>query len=87
MKNEEWPGQANAKLRMQKSRVKPRNATAKPPQSHLIARGLRPQSHPQGTLTRIFHKGIEQRSGEGVRRLDITEPNESTTRRFFYDRL
>ena len=38
-------------------------------------------------LARIFHKGIEQRSGEGVRRLDITEPNESTTRRFFYDRL
>jgi hypothetical protein len=38
-------------------------------------------------LARIFHKGIEQRSGEGVRRLDIIEPNESTTRRFFYDRL
>jgi hypothetical protein len=40
-----------------------------------------------GALARIFHKGIEQRSGEGVRRLDITKPNESTTHRFFYYRL
>src|ERR1039457_836279 len=30
---------------------------------------------------------IEQRGGEGVRKLGITEPNESTPRRFFYDRL
>ncbi len=48
---------------------------------------LNPQPSTTFLLARIFHKGIEQRSGEGVRRLDITEPNESTTRRFFYDRL
>jgi len=33
-------------------RVKPRNAAAKPPQSHLIARGLQPQSQPQATFMR-----------------------------------
>ena len=38
-------------------------------------------------LTWIFHRGIEQRSGEGVRRLDITQPNENATHRFFCDRL
>ena len=38
-------------------------------------------------LARIFHSGIEQRSGEGVKRLDITQPNENATHRFFYDRL
>ena len=37
-------------------------------------------------LTRIFHSGIEQRSGESVRRLDITQPNENATHRFFDDR-
>jgi H+-transporting ATPase len=38
-------------------------------------------------LARTFHRWIEQRSGEGVRRLDITQPNENATRRFFFDRL
>jgi hypothetical protein len=38
-------------------------------------------------LARIFHSGIEQRSGEGVRRLDITQPNENAHHRFFWDRL
>jgi hypothetical protein len=38
-------------------------------------------------LARIFHSGIEQRSGESVRRLDITQPNENATHRFLYDRL
>jgi hypothetical protein len=38
-------------------------------------------------LARIFHNWIEQRSGEGVRRLENTEPNENATRRFFCDRL
>ena len=38
-------------------------------------------------LTRIFHSGIEQRSGESVRRLDITQPNENAIHRFFDDRL
>jgi hypothetical protein len=38
-------------------------------------------------LARIFHREIEQRSGERVRRLDITQPNENATRRFFFDRL
>ncbi len=38
-------------------------------------------------LARIFHRRIEQRSGESVRRLDITQPNENATHRFFYDRL
>ena len=39
------------------------------------------------SLARIIHSWIEQRSGEGVRRLDNIEPNENTTRRFFYNRL
>jgi hypothetical protein len=39
------------------------------------------------SLTRIFHSRIEQRSGEGVKRVDITQPNENTTHRFFCDRL
>jgi ribose 1,5-bisphosphokinase PhnN len=34
-------------------------------------------------LARIVHKGIEQRSGESVRRLEITQPNENTAHRFF----
>lgn len=38
-------------------------------------------------LARIFHRGIEQRSGERVRRLEITQPNENTTHRFLDDRL
>ena len=38
-------------------------------------------------LARIFHRGIEQRSGERVRRLEITQPNEIATHRFFNDRL
>jgi hypothetical protein len=38
-------------------------------------------------LARIFHKGIEQRSGERVRRLEITQPNEYATHRFFDYRL
>jgi len=38
-------------------------------------------------LARIFHSEIEQRSGESVRRLDITQPNENATHRFLYDRL
>jgi hypothetical protein len=38
-------------------------------------------------LARIFHSGIEQRSGEGVKRLDITQPNENTAHRFFWNRL
>jgi transposase-like protein len=45
-------------------------------------------TEPQGIgLARIFHSGIEQRSGGGVRRLDFTEPNETATHRFFGDRL
>ena len=39
------------------------------------------------SLARIVHRGIEQRSGEGVRRLEITQPNEYATHRFFEDRL
>src|SRR5450756_1818937 len=35
------------------------------------------------SLARIYHDRIEQRSGESVRRLDITQPNENATRRFF----
>jgi hypothetical protein len=35
----------------------------------------------------IYHDCVEQRSGESVRRLDITQPNENATRRFFCDRL
>jgi len=38
-------------------------------------------------LARIIHRGIEQRSGERVRRLEITQPNEHATHRFFDDRL
>jgi len=38
-------------------------------------------------LAWIFHKGIEQRSGERVRRLEIIEPNENATHRFFDYRL
>lgn len=38
-------------------------------------------------LARIFHSWIEQRGGEGVRRLEITKPNDNTTRRLFLDRL
>jgi hypothetical protein len=34
-------------------------------------------------LARKIHSWIEQRSGEGVRRLENTEPNENATRRFF----
>jgi hypothetical protein len=38
-------------------------------------------------LARIFHSGIEQRSGESVRRLEITQPNEDATRRLYCNRL
>jgi len=38
-------------------------------------------------LAVILHRGIEQRSGERVRRLVNTEPNETATHRFFHDRL
>jgi Ku protein len=38
-------------------------------------------------LARKSHNWIEQRSGESVRRLEITQPNESATHRFFEDRL
>lgn len=38
-------------------------------------------------LTRIFHRKVKQRSGERVKRLDITQPNENTAHRFFWDRL
>ena len=37
----------------------------------------------RGFLARKTHNWIEQRSGEGVRRLENTEPNESATHRFF----
>ena len=40
-----------------------------------------------GHLAWIYHDWVEQRSGESVRRLDITQPNENATRRFFCDRL
>ena len=40
-----------------------------------------------GHLARIFHSGIEQRSGESVRRLDIIQPNENATRPFSKNRL
>jgi len=43
--------------------------------------------HRWDKLTRIFHSWIEQRSGEGVKRVDITHPNENTAHRFFCDRL
>jgi hypothetical protein len=39
------------------------------------------------TLAVIFHGGVEQRSGERVRRLVNIEPNETATHRFFDDRL
>jgi hypothetical protein len=39
------------------------------------------------TLARIFHSCIEERSGSGVTRLVIIEPNETTHHRFFFDRL
>ncbi|MDE3098491.1 MAG: hypothetical protein KGJ88_03380 [Verrucomicrobiota bacterium] len=39
------------------------------------------------SLARIFHSRIEQRSGESVRRLEITEPNENATHRFLCHRL
>jgi hypothetical protein len=39
------------------------------------------------SLARIFHRGVEQRSGEGVRRLVNTEPYANATHRFFNDRL
>lgn len=38
-------------------------------------------------LTRKFHVKIEQRSGERVRRLENTRPNDDDTHRFFCDRL
>jgi len=38
-------------------------------------------------LARIFHTQIKQRSSEWVKRLEMIEPNESTTHRFFKDRL
>jgi hypothetical protein len=34
-----------------------------------------------------FHSGIEPRSGENVRRLEITQPNENAIQHFFCDRL
>ena len=42
---------------------------------------------PLADLAWIYHDCVEQRSGESVRRLDITQPNENATRRFFCDRL
>jgi multidrug efflux system outer membrane protein len=47
----------------------------------------RVRSQNRQALARIFHSRIEQRSGESVRRLDITQPNENATHRFFDDRL
>jgi len=38
-------------------------------------------------LARIFHIGINQRSGESVQRLEIIKPNENARHRFFDDRL
>jgi hypothetical protein len=38
-------------------------------------------------LAVIFHGGVEQRSGERVRRLVNIEPNETATHRFFEYRL
>jgi hypothetical protein len=40
-----------------------------------------------GRLARIFHIGINQRSGESVQRLEIIKPNENARHRFFDDRL
>jgi len=47
--------------------------------------GIQRRQTPQkpGDLARIFHRQIEQRSGESVRRLEITQPNENATHRFF----
>jgi transposase InsO family protein len=42
---------------------------------------------PHEALARKIHNWTEQRSGEGVRRLDITQPNEDATHRFCADRL
>ena len=55
-----------------------------------FAQALRLNRSPQAALTflaRIFHSGIERRTGERVRRLVNTEPNETATHRFFEDRL
>lgn len=38
-------------------------------------------------VDRQWYSGIEQRSGERVRRLVNTEPNANATHRFFEDRL
>jgi hypothetical protein len=38
-------------------------------------------------LARKRHIGIEQRSGEGVRRLESTEPDDNASYRFFDDRV
>jgi hypothetical protein len=38
-------------------------------------------------LARIFHSWNEQRSGEGVPRLELIEPNETAIHRFFWDRV
>jgi len=43
----------------------------------------RPGTQIAKALARKIHNRIEQRSGERVRRLENTEPNETTTRRFF----
>jgi hypothetical protein len=40
-----------------------------------------------GLLARIFHRGINQRSGECVQRVELIEPNEPARHRFFQDRL
>jgi hypothetical protein len=40
-----------------------------------------------GRLARIFHRGINQRSGECVQRVELIEPNEPARHRFFQDRL
>jgi hypothetical protein len=49
--------------------------------------GYAPEALPRRALARIFHSDIEQRSGKGVKRLEITEPNEHEPHRFFCDRL
>jgi hypothetical protein len=40
-----------------------------------------------GDLNRTVVSGIEQRSGESVRRLDLTQPKENAIHRFFCDSL
>ena len=55
------------------------------PQS--LGRGSKVEIFGENDLTWIYHDCVEQRSGESVRRLDITQPNENATRRFFCDRL